>query len=134
VLCLLRTDHERVEGRAPLAGVRMDWPPQGRRWRGLRQATRLTGKAASLAPPVARVAAPMLADGYERLARERLHTGLQVIGAAECLVTDRLHAHIVALLAGVPQVLLDNSYGKLRGFWEAWTRPASTTSVATLDG
>jgi exopolysaccharide biosynthesis predicted pyruvyltransferase EpsI len=134
VLCLLRTDQERVEGRPPPDGVRMDWPEQGPRWRALKQATRVTGKLGSLAPPIARATAPMLADAYERLARERLHAGLQVIGAGERLVTDRLHGHIIGLLAGVPQVLLDNSYGKLRGFWEAWTHEAATTSIAGAQG
>ena len=73
-------------------------------------------------PPLARAdraaAAPTATSGSRR---ERLRAGLHLLGAGELLVTDRLHGHIVALLAGVPQVLLDNSYGKLRGFWEAWT-------------
>ncbi len=130
VLCLLRTDKERAERRDVPAGVQLDWPVQGPRWRALRQATRATGKLGGLAPPLARTIAPALADGYERLARERLHAGLQVVGAGELLVTDRLHGHIVALLAGVPQLLLDNSYGKLRGFWQAWTHEAATTRLA----
>ncbi len=130
VLCLMREDKERVDGLQAPAGAQVDWPEQGARWRALRQATRVTGKLASLAPKLARVTAPGLAVGYERLARERLHAGLQVVGAGRLVVTDRLHGHIVGLLAGVPQVLLDNSYGKLRGFWEAWTHEAGTTRLA----
>ena len=36
-------------------------------------------------------------------------------------MTDRLHAHILSLLCGVPHVLRDNATGKLRGCYEQWT-------------
>ena len=130
VLCLLREDAERAAGRPVTAGVRTDWPEPAAAWRSLRQATRVAGKLGSLVPPLARMAAPSLAAGYERLANERLDAGLRVVGSGSLVVTDRLHGHILALLAGVPQVLLDNSYGKLRAFWEAWTREAQTVQVA----
>lgn len=132
-LCLLRTDQERVEAQRVPDGVEVDWPEQGPRWRGLRQGTRYAGKLGAVVPPLARLTAPPLADAYERLARERLSAGLDLLSDGELLVTDRLHGHIVALLAGIPQLLLDNSYGKLRGFWEAWTHEARTTRVADLE-
>ena len=31
------------------------------------------------------------------------------------VITDRLHAHVLCLLLGIPHVLLDNNYGKVRG-------------------
>ena len=37
------------------------------------------------------------------------------------MVTDRLHAHILSLLLDIPHVVLDNSYGKVGGFVDAWT-------------
>jgi exopolysaccharide biosynthesis predicted pyruvyltransferase EpsI len=129
VLCLLREDQERVVGRRAPAGVQLDWPRQRRRSLALRQTTRLVGKLGSLARPVAHVTAPALAAGYRQLAHERLEAGLEVVGAGSLLVTDRLHGHILGLLAGVPQLLLDNSYGKLRGFWQVWTRDAATTRI-----
>ena len=48
---------------------------------------------------------------YARLASERLATGLHLLGGAGAVVTDRLHAHILSLLAGVPHVLRDNATG-----------------------
>jgi exopolysaccharide biosynthesis predicted pyruvyltransferase EpsI len=36
-------------------------------------------------------------------------------------VTDSLHAHIFALMFGIPSVATDNSYGKLRGTFETFT-------------
>jgi pyruvyl transferase EpsO len=84
----------------------------------------VAGKLGALLPPLARHAAPLLGHGYELLAREQLRTALRAIGAGEVLVTDRLHGHILALLGGVPHVLLDNSYGKLSAF-RASSRSAS---------
>jgi pyruvyl transferase EpsO len=38
----------------------------------------------------------------------------------ERVVTDRLHGAIAARLAGRPVTLIDNSYGKLRGYYDTW--------------
>lgn len=38
------------------------------------------------------------------------------------IVTSRLHGHILACLMGKETVLIDNSYGKNRAYWRAWTR------------
>lgn len=40
------------------------------------------------------------------------------------VTTSRLHAHILACLMGKEVTLLDNSYGKNRSYFEAWTRDA----------
>jgi pyruvyl transferase EpsO len=37
------------------------------------------------------------------------------------IVTSRLHAHILACLVGAKSLLIDNSYGKNRSYFEAWT-------------
>lgn len=50
--------------------------------------------------------------------RER---GIGILGAGRVVVTDRLHGHILALLLGLPQVVVDNNYGKISGFMDAWT-------------
>jgi exopolysaccharide biosynthesis predicted pyruvyltransferase EpsI len=131
VACLLRTDSERADHIVVPAGPRLDWPAQSPPWRCLRQATRVVGKLGALVPALAHTGAPLMARGYELLARERLHTALGLIGIGEVLVTDRLHGHILALLAGVPHVLLDNSYGKLSTFHAAWTATAATARQAT---
>jgi len=58
---------------------------------------------------------------YDPLARERLLRGCRLLGRGRVVITDRLHGHILCLLLGIPHVLLDNNYGKLRGFYETWT-------------
>jgi exopolysaccharide biosynthesis predicted pyruvyltransferase EpsI len=66
--------------------------------------------------------ADLLARTYDPLAWERVQRGCRLLSRGRVVVTDRLHGHILCLLLGIPHVILDNNYGKLRGFHEAWTR------------
>lgn len=59
---------------------------------------------------------------YERLARGRLARGVALLSRGRGVITDRLHAHILSLMAGIPHCVLDNSYGKVRAVYETWTR------------
>jgi pyruvyl transferase EpsO len=47
------------------------------------------------------------------------------------VITDRLHAHILSLLLGIPNIILDNSYGKVRDFHETWTSGSDIVTMAT---
>ena len=67
-------------------------------------------------------------------ARTRLQRGLRLLASGRAVVTDRLHAHILSLLAGIPHVLLDNSYGKVSGFYDSWTRGAPLVQWADSAG
>lgn len=58
---------------------------------------------------------------YEKAAWQRLDRGCSLLGANELVVTDRLHAHILSLLTGVPHKLIDNNNNKLSNFYAAWT-------------
>jgi pyruvyl transferase EpsO len=117
VVTLARSDDELVAG----AGARdvpapwpvFDWAREGSLTKVLRRALR----------PLLRHApfASRRADVYDRLARHRLAAGLHLLGRGRVVVTDRLHGHVLSLLLGIPHVVLDNSYGKLFGFLEAWT-------------
>lgn len=66
-----------------------------------------------------------LSHTYEALARQRVRRGLRILGEGRTVITDRLHGHILTLLLGIPHVVLDNSYGKIRRFHEAWTQGTS---------
>lgn len=61
---------------------------------------------------------PPLAAGWTR-------RGVEILGRGRVVVVDRLHAHILALLAGLPHVVLDNNYGKVSGTHRAWTHPST---------
>lgn len=56
------------------------------------------------------------------LARQRLNLGLDLLRSGRVIVTDRLHAYLLSLLLGKQGVILDNSYGKIRFFYETWMR------------
>ena len=121
LLWLSRTDHE-AGGERPSGAARdicADWigePPMrlaslsrrisrlGARWR---LAARLLHR------PQARL--------YEALATRRLDRGCRLLSSARVVITDRLHGHILCVLLGIPHVVLDNNYGKVRGFHETWT-------------
>jgi pyruvyl transferase EpsO len=59
---------------------------------------------------------------YASVARLRLARGLARLAAGRRVVTDRLHGHVLCLLLGIPHVLLDDRHGKLRAFFDTWTR------------
>jgi pyruvyl transferase EpsO len=91
-------------------------------------------------PAFARLSRRVLEASYPRIARERLSRGVTLLQSARVVVTDRLHGHILALLLGIPHVILDNSYGKVHNFAREWTSesplvhfastPAQAASVA----
>ncbi len=58
---------------------------------------------------------------FEPLARASLRRATALEGGGRVLVTNKLHGHILAVLAGIPHVVLDNSFGKVRGVYETWT-------------
>jgi pyruvyl transferase EpsO len=130
-LWLTRTDAERRGPRLLPPGGRgrvIDWmegedgdlgarAPE----RLLRAAARHAGQRATRRPWLAGAAAPVVRALHTDLARRRVRLGLDLVGSAPVVVTDRLHAHILCLAAGVPHVLVDTGYGKLRAFVETWT-------------
>ena len=58
---------------------------------------------------------------WEWLGRSRVANGCALLARGRVVVTDRLHAHILCLLLGIPHVALDNSYGKLSSFTTTWS-------------
>jgi exopolysaccharide biosynthesis predicted pyruvyltransferase EpsI len=63
--------------------------------------------------------------------RARFALAVRFICQGRVIVTDRLHAHILSLLVGRASVLLENRIGKLKAFYETWTREAASVSFAT---
>jgi exopolysaccharide biosynthesis predicted pyruvyltransferase EpsI len=60
----------------------------------------------------------------ESAARARMSRGCRLLSSGRVVITDRLHAHILSLLLGIPHAVLDNNYGKLGRFLDVWTREA----------
>ena len=68
---------------------------------------------------------------FRNLAQNRLNRGLRLLSSAECVITDRLHGHILCLLLGIPHIVLDNSYGKLSSYIATWTKDCPLVRVAS---
>nr|WP_244633560.1 polysaccharide pyruvyl transferase family protein [Aeromicrobium sp. CFBP 8757] len=57
---------------------------------------------------------------YDHHARAELRRAVSLIAGAEKVVTDRLHASIIASILEIEVVAVDTGYGKLRSYFEAW--------------
>ncbi len=74
-------------------------------------------------------------DAYDQLSFDEraglwLRCAMALISNGRVVITDRLHGHILCTLAGIPHVLIDNSYGKNLAYFEAWSRPSSLCRLA----
>ena len=74
------------------------------------------------------------ASARNALARRRLERGVNLLASAEVIVTDRLHVHILCVLMDKPHVLLDNSYGKVRTYFETWSQGLPQVWWAPIPG
>lgn len=118
VLALLRTDIEAAI--SPEAAERLGVPVED--WitddpRALRNARRI-GKLRGMLRFDPRM---MRALSLDSAARSRVRRGVVQVSRARALVTDRLHVHILSLLLNMPHAVLDNSYGKISRYMDAFT-------------
>lgn len=67
---------------------------------------------------------------FNRMATNIVTIGFQQLDAAEVIVTDRLHGHIMSTLLGKPHVVIDNFYGKITNFIRAWGADGVTRTAA----
>jgi exopolysaccharide biosynthesis predicted pyruvyltransferase EpsI len=126
ILWLARADDERTgePGNAPRDVRRRDWTSLPSAWRRRRLLSRLASFGISRAPGPGHAVWRPAAALFDRLAAERVMAGASLLSSARVVVTDRLHGHILALLCGLPHVLCDSRTGKVRNFYETWTRPS----------
>lgn len=122
IVYLQRTDHEAGHGGPKKESV--DWKDGLNTWRS-RLAWRMI-HARMNHPAKLRGAAPVIASFFDKLAEERFEYGRKMLGRGRIVITDRLHAHILCLLMGIPHVALDNSYGKLSRYHKTWGHTSSS--------
>lgn len=72
-----------------------------------------------------------LAVLWERLCERRLARGAELLGRGRTVITNRLHAHILSVLLGKPHAIIDNANGKVRTFYETWTRQCDAVSLVS---
>jgi exopolysaccharide biosynthesis predicted pyruvyltransferase EpsI len=137
-LWLTRTDRERRSVRlAPPTGSRgsvVDWPAPDRSEAALRALSRRVGQRATKRAPLAPAATPALVALHRSLAARRVRAAFDLLASAPLVVTDRLHAHILCLLLGVPHAVVETGYGKLRRFVEAWTADSTLLRHDAIPG
>ena len=127
-------DPEYVDHGGPPAGANaqaVEWigplcpePPWRLRHRLARRMNIILRGRAQADPRWARLAWRPLGATFEPLARGWVRRGLNVLASGKIIVTDKLHGHILAMLAGIPHVLLDSGYGKVRAVYDTWTHPS----------
>ncbi|MBB2902005.1 pyruvyl transferase EpsO [Kineococcus radiotolerans] len=135
---VVQAREDKESGRPPLAGESFDWlkaPPRSRVALTLRAARRLNRfQTTTPAAPVAAVAAA----GMRRLARANVDRARHLLSRGERVVTDRLHGHVLSTLLGIPHVVVNDKFGKVRALHETWLSEDPTSvfaaSWAEVDG
>ena len=135
VIWMARTD---IEASEPSGGVHhetVDWIDVRRSdmgwrdWNRYRVLKRITGALARThRRPV--WLSTLQNDLFEPVASSHLRRGIRLLSAGQVVIADRLHAHLLCLLLGIPHVLLDNNYGKLASYTRTWTTESSLTHWA----
>lgn len=140
---LARTDHEAALTRGDSATTSniatVDWltpqlrgaPSMGQfRYHLLRDITRAMAR---LQPSARRWLSGVQQGQFDAVARWHLLRGCRLLDTGQVVITDRLHAHILSVLLGIPQVLMDDAHLKVRHFWETWTEDLHGVVWATND-
>jgi pyruvyl transferase EpsO len=128
IVWLARTDTESSGYSCPSAEAdvcRLDWRRDPRS--AVFRANNFLVRHSRCKTPILRDCAAFLSCAYDVLARRRLVRGCRLLCQGQVVVTDRLHGHIISLLLGIPNVLLDNNYGKVKNFYETWTQSCGLT-------
>ncbi|AJC80615.1 polysaccharide pyruvyl transferase protein [Rhizobium etli bv. phaseoli str. IE4803] len=105
-------EHARLNGPAPV-----DWvtDPEGFEARSFRYGKVLSLLQGNFHWPDRKFAI------YRYQASRRLERGLRILSSGKYVLTDRLHAHILSTLLGITHVCLDNDYGKIHSYIDAFT-------------
>lgn len=123
VYALKRTDSEKSSSQwpAPPESLKVesgDWLDEEPHWLNKLQSTlecRAHGRFGHW-PLFQRV----LLETLNAQARRRVARGVAQLAKGRVVATDRLHAHIIASLMGIRNVVLDNNYGKIHGYMDCW--------------
>ena len=109
-----------------------DWPMlvgyrEGRRIRravrALRALTKI-GLASATAKP--------FSSWWERESNNLVNQAIDLFSRHKLVVTDRLHAHILACLMDIPSKVIDNHYGKNSSYTRAWTASSPLTQFLVV--
>lgn len=128
VFCLLRSDKEAVADHdAILSAIRdrtsdvevSDWmaEPDTLTRRLDRRLLWQTHRRPRLTWPLM----PAMLAVRRRYAQDRVIAGIDLLSRGRIVVTDRLHAHIMCCLMGIPNLVFDSFDGKVSALHRTWT-------------
>lgn len=128
IMCLLRADKEAVADHAAIKDIVAadaathavdDWneaaPSHTRRIDDM--LARITRSRPRVTWPVNR----WMLRVRKRHAQQRLRIGISLLSAGRIVVTDRLHAHVLSCLLGIPHVVFNSLDGKVAAMYRTWT-------------
>jgi exopolysaccharide biosynthesis predicted pyruvyltransferase EpsI len=128
VLAMLREDKEQV-GAVDFSAYpdipKEDWITENRQKVRVSKALGLASAFIHLTPSEMRL------RKLDAAANNRFQRGIRQISRGRAIVTDRLHVHICSLLIGRPHAVLDNNYGKIRRFMNAFSGGTDLSYKAT---
>jgi pyruvyl transferase EpsO len=115
---------------AHVTTLRRDWGFTGTawlRWNAARIVPALVARSPAVIGPTAVDASLGL------MARTSVATAMGVLSRGRVVVTDRLHAAVLAALMRIPVVVLDNSYGKISAAHDAYLHLIPGLRFASTD-
>ena len=136
-LWLLRRDGEsrkRDDWAAGAPSTSVDWDDAIRSDAGIRRRIRVeellyrVGRRAAGVMPRAHTGAMLPISSARRLSQRRVDAANSSLSRAACVVTDRLHGHLLAVLLGRATIVSDNNFGKVRAYYETWMEQLPTTA------
>lgn len=131
-LDLIRRDEESISGTTAQPGV--DWTdvPKASALRSL--ANRLAWQVVRRSPDsVVRQPRGVESTAFRTLGQSLVRSGLELLGDAETIHTDRLHAAVLALLSGGNARVQDNVYGKVSSVLRTWSDFVDRDRISFVD-
>lgn len=132
IVWLIRTDEEATTRLYASSAQPVDWLDDdvgtvlGVGMGRVRAFVQTFGRRSRRIPPATAAFQRTLIPAFDVLARRRVAYGFELLAGARLIVSDRLHAHILSLLLGIPNVVVDTGYGKIRSFFDTWTSDCRT--------
>ncbi|MDJ0392280.1 polysaccharide pyruvyl transferase family protein [Rhodococcus sp. G-MC3] len=122
VVKLLRVDSEGLDHGAvdiDYSSVQYDWGVRGKDL-ALWQVITLPTRIANNYPNTTRLLYPALARSYRQIAALNLRVAQRILNKAPVVLTDRLHAAVLAAMMGKRVVAMDNANKKVSGIYSAY--------------
>ena len=138
VLCLLRSDKEAVaDHRAIVDTVRthagsmevLDWMDEPNTL--IRRIDRRLLSQTHRQPRRTWPLMPVMLAIRRRYAQDRVDAGIDLLSRGRLVVTDRLHAHIMGCLMGIPHLVFDSLDGKISALYRTWTHAFEGATLIT---